>query len=277
MHRSLSCRTIATTLLLLLALPLVAQQPATDKPAKTRKPGATIDVVFVGNSYTFYHDLPAMVRALGSADQPARQVTTTMLAPGGFTLAQHWDATGKDAPRTVLKEKRPDFVVLQEQSRMALDNPSQLQQSAAKWAELLTKQKATPVWYMTWARQAEPAAIERIADEYGKACKAGGGRLAPVGRAFEAALREPGLQLHDADGSHPSPLGSYVAACVLYATMTGSDVTTFPDKLVVPGEDGKERVLVELPAATGKRLREAAAKSLAAAATIGAKGTAGGK
>lgn len=271
------CRTLAATLVLLLGLPLAAQKPTAGKPPKASKPGATVDVVFIGNSYTYYHDLPAMVRALGSADKPVRQVTTTMLAPGGFTLAQHWDATGKDAPRDVLKDKRPDFVVLQEQSRMALDNPSQLQQSATKWSELLAKQKVTPVWYMTWARQAEPTAIERIADEYTKAAKTGGGRLAPVGRAWQEALREPGLQLHDADGSHPSPAGSYLAAIVLYATMTGSDVGTFPDKLVVPGDDGKERVLVELPADTGKRLREAAGKVLGAASAATKKGVSGGK
>ena len=57
-----------------------------------------------------------------------------------------------------------------------------------------------------------------------------------------------------------------LAACVLFATMCGGDVTKFPDKLVERGDDGKERVLVELSAAEGKRLRAAAALALAARA-----------
>ena len=40
--------------------------------------------------------------------------------------------------------------------------------------------------------------------------------------AWERAHREqPGLSLHFRDGSHPNPTGSYLAACVFYATLFG--------------------------------------------------------
>lgn len=29
----------------------------------------------------------------------------------------------------------------------------------------------------------------------------------------------PDLPLHDVDGSHPAPLGTYLAACVIYLTL----------------------------------------------------------
>src|SRR5690606_37320242 len=87
------------------------------KKIKLPKPGKAAEILFVGNSYTFYHDLPAMVRALGEAEQPARKLTTTMLAPGGFALQNHWQATGEQAPKDVIAARRADFVVFQEQSR----------------------------------------------------------------------------------------------------------------------------------------------------------------
>ncbi|MBL8733283.1 MAG: hypothetical protein JNN13_13010 [Planctomycetes bacterium] len=262
-------RLLSIVLTTLLASFASAQRAA---PPKLPKPGKAIEVVFVGNSYTFFHDLPAMVRALGAAQQPPREVTTILLAPGGFTLEGHWNATGKDAPRTVLADRRPDFVVLQEQSRRPLDEPAKMHEFAALLAKLVKDRRAVAVWYMTWARKAEPEAQDRLTAEYAKVQQANGGLLAPVGRAFQIARQdtEP-LTLHADDGSHPSPAGSYLAACVLFATMCGGDVMTFPDKLTQRGEDGKEHVLLALQPAEGQRLRAAAKAALADAKAGAAK------
>jgi hypothetical protein len=51
-----------------------------------------------------------------------------------------------------------------------------------------------------------------------------GARLAPVGRAFVAAVaNDPSLELYRSDSSHPTPAGSFLAACVLYGALTGQD------------------------------------------------------
>ena len=45
---------------------------------------------------------------------------------------------------------------------------------------------------------------------------------APVGEAWRRVHAEcPSLQLYNSDGSHPSPAGSYLAACVFYAIFFG--------------------------------------------------------
>jgi hypothetical protein len=50
--------------------------------------------------------------------------------------------------------------------------------------------------------------------------------VAPVGLAWAQALqREPGLELWAGDGKHPSKLGSYLTACVFYASLTGRDAS----------------------------------------------------
>lgn len=43
-----------------------------------------------------------------------------------------------------------------------------------------------------------------------------------MGLAWEEAHeREPGLDLWDSDGKHPNLAGSYLAACVFYAMLSG--------------------------------------------------------
>lgn len=252
--------------------PKVARSGAKAPPPTQPKTSGPVSILFVGNSYTFFHELPAMVRALGRVQQPPRAVEVIALTPGGATLQQHWEATGADAPRTRIKDRRFDFVVLQEQSRRPIDDPARLHEFAAKFAALAHERKTTPVWYATWARAATPDDQTKLTVEYLRAWQDGGGLLAPVGEAWRTLLAEAKpLPLHEADGSHPNVAGSYVAACVLFATMCGGDVTKFPDRLVERGDDGKERVLVDLPAADGKRLRAAAAAALAAHAAATAE------
>ena len=186
-----------------------------------------------------------------------------MPAPGSGMLA----ATGDDAPRTVLGTMHPDFVVLQEQSRMPLDDPERMQDFAGRFCKLIARKQAVPVLSMTWARASEPEQQDRIAEQYVAAAKAGAARLAPVGRAWQCALAADATQkLHVEDGSHPNPSGTYLAACVLHATIFGSDVHTFPDRLVRTADDGSEQVLIDLPHAEGERLRDAAAAALRPAA-----------
>jgi hypothetical protein len=78
---------------------------------------------------------------------------------------------------------------------------------------------------MTWARQASilPSRFAMdmaVNNYYERHAAAVGASVAPVGRAWERALRAPGVVLHSSDGSHPNDSGTYLAACVFYATLT---------------------------------------------------------
>ena len=53
--------------------------------------------------------------------------------------------------------------------------------------------------------------------------------VAPIGQAWDlAAVRDPGLTLHDADGNHARPAGSLLAAMVIASTLTGLPPQAFP-------------------------------------------------
>jgi hypothetical protein len=89
---------------------------------------------------------------------------------------------------------------------------------------------AKTVLYMTWAKHedgqfiteatrfVQDVLLVRYYDQSGQAI---GARVAPVGRAWERALRDHTVVLHASDGSHPTEAGTYLAACVFYATLTG--------------------------------------------------------
>tara|TARA_R110002072_G_scaffold269079_5_gene428293 strand:+ start:42127 stop:42972 length:846 start_codon:yes stop_codon:yes gene_type:complete len=251
---------LATVIAIALATPALAQ-----KKVKLPKPGKAAEVIFIGNSLTHYHDLPAFVRALGAADKPARRLTTVMLAPGGYTLEQHIKSPQEPRPAEVIKDHRAEYVVLQEQGTRPNKHPELMAEYAEQFTALCKKRKSVPVWYMTFARKNEPERQDAVNDAYQRVYERNGGLLAPVGRAWQQLLKDnPKLRLHFADNIHPARRGTYLTACVLYGTMFDGDVRSFPDKLVIKDPNGKDKVLVDLPAEEGQLLREAAASVLAA-------------
>jgi hypothetical protein len=62
----------------------------------------------------------------------------------------------------------------------------------------------------------------RLAGGYSKLGRELGAQVAPAGLAWAGALRrQPSLDLWAGDGQHPGRLGSYLAACVFYALLSG--------------------------------------------------------
>ena len=184
--------------------------------------GVPLRVLFVGNSYTYVNDLPAVVRALGAAT-PGAGVEVDSVTVGGATLADHWNSTGA---RERIASGGFDAVVIQGQSMEPVSSPASFDQHAALLAGALRDAGAHGVWYATWARrdvEAEPRALtEALELRYRMAAALNGDVVARVGAAWQIALLElPGVELYDADRSHPSPAGSLLAGCVILQALTG--------------------------------------------------------
>ena len=191
-------------------------------------PGPT-RLLFVGNSLTFFNDLPETFAKLAGSGGHAVEVG--MSAQGGQTLAGH--ATSPGSLKKITGE-RWDFVVLQEQSRIpaiAAQRNEQMVPAARLLGEKAADSGADSVLFLTWAsRDGLPSAGLKDYGAMQSAIEAGylevageiGAMVAPVGVAWQQALEEhPELELWQRDGSHPSPEGTYLAACVFYATLFG--------------------------------------------------------
>jgi hypothetical protein len=173
-------------------------------------------VLFIGNSFTFYNGgIDAQLKGL------APTVTTGAIVAGGYTLQNHWNAGG--AVREI-RSGHWDHVVLQEQSQTPVIAGALFARYAAAFDTEIRAAGGKTVLLMTWQR---PDSVRYrvttayLAAAYTQTGASIGAEVAPAGLAFAAALWErPGLILNNEDG-HPTPAGTYLAACVLYGTIYG--------------------------------------------------------
>lgn len=189
-------------------------------------------ILFIGNSYFYYNDsLHNHVQRLVSAGDPtidqALQYKSATI--GGAPLSHH-NVQHLLAPGSLDMKQPYDVVILQGNSGDALSEASRaaFREKAIEFSAAIAKTGARTALYMTHAyvkphRSASPDMIRKVEDLYVSVGNEIGALVIPVGLAFEEAYRrQPGIRLHKAyDGSHPDLLGTYLAACVVYASLYG--------------------------------------------------------
>jgi hypothetical protein len=187
-------------------------------------------LLFIGNSYIYLNNLGDLVAGIAASRKAGPTVIPTLAVRDGATLKFHLDGgPGLKA----LESGQWDFVILQEQSQLGgrivdgkptVGDPGAFHVSVREFVQRIRANNATPLLFMTWARRDHPEQIEDLSKAYeaiGDELKV---KVLPVGHAWtEARRRGLSADLHLQDGSHPTPTGSYLAACVIYASITGAD------------------------------------------------------
>ena len=183
-------------------------------------------VFFIGNSYTFVNDLPNTFAKL--ARSGGHKVEVGMSAQGGWTLAQH---NGSPETLRLLNSTKWNFVVLQEQSQIPSVEAARTQGMFPAARGLVQKVNAigaVPVFFITWAhRDGFPENGMNYKDMqnqinygYTQIAQELHAMAAPVGPAWSIAVeKHPELSLWQDDGSHPTEVGTYLAACVFYSVI----------------------------------------------------------
>lgn len=184
-------------------------------------------ILFLGNSYTSVNDLPTMFADL--AWSGGHRVKTGVQAPGAWTMADHVEA---QSTRTLLNAEAWDVVVLQEQSQIpsaAAIRQAQMYPAARKLVSLVRAVGAEPLFYVTWAHRdgwpdnglPDYSSMQKAIDDgYLGIAAEQHVAVAPVGFAWKSMADQlPAAALWQDDGSHPTTLGTYLAACVFYATV----------------------------------------------------------
>lgn len=236
--------------ILLCALALLSHA-SDDKPVR---------ILFIGNSLTMQNNLPAMLKAIAAGAQPAVNIETAMVAAGGYTLEKHWDQ-GKAQAK--IQEGNWDYVVLQEHSTGSKGEATDegTQRVARQFDELAKKNHAKTLLYMNWALQKTPEDQAKITAFYNQLGKDLNEVVVPVGLARENAVKaDPKLNLFVKDGKHPTPAGTYLAACTFFATITKHSSKKLPGKIADPAKPGK--FLVDLPADQAEFLQGIADKTV---------------
>src|SRR6185295_362359 len=168
-------------------------------------------VLFVGNSLTYFNDLPFIVEALADSVPgltPAQRISPAMAAFPDFALEDPW-AEGS-ALRAIDKTKF-SVVVLQQGSSALEESRVNLREWTKKFDAKIRASGARTAMYAVWPLASRQFDFDRVNESYTLAATDVGGMLFPVGEAWRAAWRrDPNMELYGPDGLHPSVRGSYV-------------------------------------------------------------------
>ncbi len=196
-------------------------------------------ILFIGNSHTYLHHMPWMLEQLAEAAGHQKKLRTKQVTGKGASLEWHWH---QQVTHDTIAAETWRHVILQERSGGPLEDPGAMQKYARLFDAKIKKQGAGTIFYMTWARRDCPNSQNIISQAYSVAAKATGGLLAPVGIAWENALKtDPDLRLHHTDNRHANPAGAYLNACVFFTLICQADPRGLPGTLY-----RNHRCLVEL-------------------------------
>jgi hypothetical protein len=195
----------------------------------------TKHILFLGNSYTYVNSLPQILKDFAAS--AGDTVIFDQNALGSYTLQLHWaDAT----TQAKIQQGGWDFVVLQEQSQIPsfpIDEVDSLCFPYAKKLDSIINiynPCAETVFYMTWGRKNGDASNcsvwPPVCTYYGMdsllylrylmMADSNNAIVSPVGAAWHYVRDNyPLIELYQTDESHPSPSGSYLAACCFYSVI----------------------------------------------------------
>jgi Domain of unknown function (DUF4886) len=201
-----------------------AQSPATSTIVPRK-------ILFIGDSFTYAQGgIYTHVEKLAAAATPPLVVTTDKAVAGGAFLKVLWEM---QSPVKAIDTGAFDVVVLQDD--IPETNVDYFRQYARMFVDEVRKNKARPVLFMAWAYQRLGwISMPQIAQAHRDLAKELNVDVAPVGLAWQQASRQrPDLDMYAADREHPSVYGTYLATCVVYATIYGKDPTGI--NYVAPG------------------------------------------
>lgn len=192
-------------------------------------------VLFIGNSYTATNNLPKVIEEI--AQSMGDTLVYDEYSPGGQKFQAH---STDPTVASKINSQKWDIVVLQAQSQEPSFPPAQVASETYPYAKkldsmILKNNSCTEtMFFMTWGRQNGDASNcanypvictyegmqMRLRESYLQMAQDNSAIVAPVGSAWKQ-IRDSftSINLYSSDGSHPSFDGTYLAACVFYASI----------------------------------------------------------
>lgn len=195
----------------------------------------TTSVLWLGNSYIYTNNLPDILYQLALSGGDT--ITYDSNTPGGYTLEDHWNSL---TTQYKINQQPWDYVIIQAQSQEpsldsafvtnwvlpyadALDSVIQLNDSCTQ-----------TMFFMTWGRKNGDAQNcptyppvctyqgmqDKLRDRYLQMGYDNDAMVSPCGEAWRDVIAtNTTFDLYSPDESHPSLHGSYLNACVFYASI----------------------------------------------------------
>ena len=217
------------------AAPTEVDRPGSVPPPPPTPPppppvGGGLRLLFLGNSLTYTHDVPALVIQLAVRAGQAEPAVVTRAFPN-YALEDHWN---DGAARDVLRSGKFTHLIMQQGPSTQPDSRVNLIEWVGKWADAARQASAQAVVYGVWPPMG--GNIDAGITNHADAASAANARLVPVAAVWRAALQaDPALPLAGPDGFHPSVHGAWLAAAVitvgLYDVPVASLANLFPTQI----------------------------------------------
>ena len=202
----------------------------------------TTKVLFVGNSFTYYYNLPQVVSAMAKSQGDA--IMTRQSTVGGTNLEQHWKGEKGTLTKALIEARDWDYVVFNNHSLSAIKTPESFMVYSKKFIDLVRAKGAEPIFMMTWAYKDNPLMQPKITEMYQQLSEETTSGHVPAGLLFAAARKwRPDLALFH-DQKHPSSNGTYLLGLAFYTYFTGKPTSGIPSILTTKDIDGEKLYLL---------------------------------
>jgi Domain of unknown function (DUF4886) len=186
-----------------------------------------IEILFIGNSYTYNNDLPNQIKIMATDYNEFTSIEVKAFTTGGARLQDHLKSS---FTLETIRNGNWDIVIFQGHSLETLKDPLNFRESALALIKIANETGAKIFLFETWSRadgesayneewsgRTPDAMQDQISRVYNEVAKDSPAIVIPIGKTWQKFMKEyPNIELHSTDGSHPTPHGSYLAACVIY-------------------------------------------------------------
>ena len=234
-------------------------EPTTETPDDPKDPmpepldkSKQYRILFIGNSYTYYNDMPDLFENVAKA--AGYDVVADKITKGSHTLQGFADPTDAQGTKvhTVLKSSiKYDYVVIQEQSSRPVSDPALFYDGVRNLDQMIKATGAKTVLYSTWGRKTGHSILstmgwtnETMTWDLAAKYTAIGAELdipvAYVGLAFyDVYAGNKGVNIYNDDKSHSSLEGSYLAALTIFSTIFGETPMGISFRSTVSAKDAE--------------------------------------
>mgnify|MGYP006123179161 FL=1 len=182
------------------------------------------EVLFVGNSFTFYWNLPSVVQKM--ADERNLNWNVTQSTAGGATLKQHWFGEKNLNTKNLIEGNSYSKIIFQDHSMNPIIAIDSTKKYYTQFKDLLPS-STTTYFYSTWMypKMDDPdrdlLKKNTIENNITNSGINKSSILLLVGKAFDRfRSKYPEHKLLGDDMKHQSANGTYLAACVIFSTLS---------------------------------------------------------
>lgn len=187
---------------------------------------ATLRAFFIGNSFTYQNDLPALVREIAAAAVEPDIIEIDKFTIGGSDLQIHWEDEDNRTKNRITQGGPWDYIVMQAywacRSERTVED---FYKHVRLWDDFNINQNAKSLLWISWPGDWW-GKEERYTKLVDSSRNIGAERSIPLGFAAQAFAKAEGEPhnidpyLRGGDNHHAHVTGTYLAACMVYIILT---------------------------------------------------------